>query len=55
MSAWDLPAKTVPCVLTDKGNTARVVITGFIGGEPDSYANPPRQLSLEVTLWKPGT
>ncbi|WP_395363103.1 hypothetical protein ACHGLA_23600 [Streptomyces sp. YH02] len=53
MSDWKLPAKTVLCVVTDKGNIARVVITGFIGGDPDSYANPPKQLSLEVTLWKP--
>lgn len=54
MSDWKLPAKTVLCVVTDKGNIARVVITGFIGGDPDSYATPPKQLSLEVTLWKPG-
>ncbi|MFJ2934835.1 hypothetical protein ACIO8G_18940 [Streptomyces sp. NPDC087219] len=41
--------------MTDKGNIARAVITGFIGGEPDAYSNPPKQLSLEVTLSKPCT
>ncbi|MFF2301310.1 hypothetical protein ACFVVP_02285 [Streptomyces sp. NPDC058128] len=55
MSKWDLPAKTVLCVLTDKGNIARVVITGFIGGNPNSSIAPPTQIALEVTLWKPGT
>ncbi len=55
MSKWDLPAKTVLCVLTDKGNIARVVITGFIGGNPQSTVAPPTQITLEVTLWKPGT
>ncbi|MFD3994098.1 hypothetical protein [Streptomyces sp. NPDC058583] len=55
MSDWKLPAKTVLCVVTDKGNIARVVITGFIGGDSDAYADPPKQLGLEVTLWKPGT
>ncbi|MCX4983166.1 hypothetical protein [Streptomyces sp. NBC_00572] len=55
MSKWDLPAKTVLCVLTDKGNIARVVITGFIGGNPQSTIAPPTQITLEVTLWKPGT
>ncbi|MFE5656651.1 hypothetical protein ACFQ9H_10770 [Streptomyces sp. NPDC056517] len=55
MSTWDLPAKTVLCVLTDKGNIARVVITDFIGGNPQSSIAPPTQIALEVTLWKPGT
>ncbi|MDX2559639.1 hypothetical protein PV371_08260 [Streptomyces sp. TX20-6-3] len=54
MSKWDLPAKTVLCVLTDKGNVARVVITGFIGGNPRSSIAPPAQIALEVTLWKLG-
>ncbi|MFF3841903.1 hypothetical protein [Streptomyces sp. NPDC001930] len=55
MSKGALPAKTVLCVLTDKGNIARVVITGFIGGNPQSSIPPPTQIALEVTLWKPGT
>ncbi|WP_318208972.1 hypothetical protein [Streptomyces sp. SJL17-1] len=54
MATWELPAKTVLCVLTDKGNIARVVISGFIGGNPQSTVAPPTQISLEVTLWKPG-
>ncbi|WP_432060369.1 hypothetical protein [Streptomyces sp. S1] len=53
MHEWDLPAKTVLCVVTDKGNIARVVITGFIGGEPSATGEPPTQIGLRVTLWKP--
>ncbi len=53
MHEWDLPAKTVLCVVTDKGNIARVMITGFIGGEPSATGEPPTQIGLRVTLWKP--
>ncbi|KQX56154.1 hypothetical protein ASE09_26080 [Streptomyces sp. Root66D1] len=53
---WQLPRKTVFCVLTDQGNLARVVIVNFIGGEEDeneAFALPPDQITLKVTLWKP--
>ncbi|KOX19772.1 MULTISPECIES: hypothetical protein [unclassified Streptomyces] len=53
MHEWDLPAKTVLCVVTDKGNIARVVITGFIGGDSSTIGEPPTQIGLRVTLWKP--
>ncbi|MFC7978659.1 hypothetical protein ACFUT3_25900 [Streptomyces cinereoruber] len=53
MHEWDLPAKTVFCVVTDKGNIARVVITGFIGGDSGTTGEPPTQIGLRVTLWKP--
>ncbi|MFJ7127973.1 hypothetical protein [Streptomyces sp. NPDC098101] len=53
MHEWDLPAKTVLCVVTDKGNIARVVVTGFIGGNSDEIGEPPTQIGLRVTLWKP--
>ncbi|MFD4374395.1 hypothetical protein [Streptomyces sp. NPDC058486] len=53
MDDWTLPAGTVLCVLTDQGNVARVTITGFIGGKKDGLTDPPTQISLRVTLWKP--
>ncbi|MFJ5706024.1 hypothetical protein [Streptomyces sp. NPDC093105] len=53
MDDWTLPAQTVLCILTDQGNVARVTITGFIGGKKDGLTDPPTQISLKVTLWKP--
>ncbi|MDX2296164.1 MULTISPECIES: hypothetical protein [Streptomyces] len=53
MDDWTLPAQTVLCILTDQGNVARVTITGFIGGKKDGLTEPPTQISLKVTLWKP--
>ncbi|MYS09638.1 hypothetical protein GTW71_25125 [Streptomyces sp. SID6041] len=53
---WQVPRKTVFCVLTDQGNIARVVIVDFIGGEESDnevFALPPDQITLKVTLWKP--
>ncbi|MEU3604428.1 hypothetical protein AB0E83_03000 [Streptomyces sp. NPDC035033] len=53
MEDWTLPSGTVLCVLTDQGNVARVTITGFIGGKKGGLPDPPTQISLRVTLWKP--
>lgn len=56
MTEWKLPAKTVFCVLTDKGNVVRAQIEGFDGqkDDPDKDVNDaPEQIEFNVTMWRP--
>ncbi|MFF3502383.1 hypothetical protein [Streptomyces sp. NPDC003247] len=55
MTEWKVPAKTVFCVVTDKGDIVRAEITGFVGtDDPDKEVNDaPEQIRFAVTMWEP--
>ncbi|MFF4244309.1 hypothetical protein ACFYY2_07515 [Streptomyces sp. NPDC001822] len=54
MSEWPLKLHQRFCILTDKGNVVSAEITRLVGGERNSYTDPPTQIEFTATMWQLG-
>ncbi|WP_406284129.1 hypothetical protein [Streptomyces sp. NBC_00209] len=52
MSEWPTKLHQKFCFATDKGNIVNAEITRFVGGDRDSYTEPPTQIEFTATMWQ---